>query len=53
MRERGVQLNKDGKPLTDPKEMEARMGEMSDTFIKRTLPTFIRNGVVEASVAAS
>jgi SAM-dependent methyltransferase len=52
MRERGMQLNKDGKPLTDAKEMEARMSEIADIFLKRTLPAFIRNGVVEASAAA-
>jgi hypothetical protein len=33
--------------------MEARMSEIADIFLKRTLPAFIRNGVVEASAAAA
>jgi SAM-dependent methyltransferase len=53
MRGRGMQLNKDGKPLTDPKDVEARTAELTDAFIKRTLPAFVRNGVVEASAAAA
>jgi SAM-dependent methyltransferase len=52
MRARGMQLNKDSKPLTDPKEMEARMAELTETFIKRTLPALARNGVVELTVKA-
>jgi SAM-dependent methyltransferase len=49
MRGRGMQLNKDGKPLTDPQDIEARIGELSATFVNRTLPVFARAGVVRLS----
>jgi SAM-dependent methyltransferase len=49
MRSRGLQLNQDGKPLSEPKDIEAKVGELTQTFITRTLPAFARNGVVELS----
>jgi hypothetical protein len=47
LRRRGIRVNKDGVPVTDPKEAEARTGELVGRFLTRTLVTLMRYGVVE------
>jgi SAM-dependent methyltransferase len=46
---RGIRVNKDGVPVADAKEAEARTNEIVGRFVSRTLPTLVRFGVVEAA----
>lgn len=47
MKRRGVRVNKDGAPIADEKEAEAKTGEIVGRLLSRTLPTLMRYGVVE------
>ncbi|HVM86124.1 MAG TPA: class I SAM-dependent methyltransferase [Candidatus Binatia bacterium] len=48
LRKRGIRVNnKDGTPIADAKEAEARTTEIVGKFVSQTLPTLLRFGVVE------
>jgi SAM-dependent methyltransferase len=47
LKRRGVRVNKDGAPITDEKEAEAKTSEIVGRFLNRALPTLMRYGVVE------
>jgi SAM-dependent methyltransferase len=47
LRSRGVRINKEGEPITDPKESEARTSESVGRFMSRQLPVLARFGIVE------
>jgi len=49
LKRRGIRVNKDGAPVTDEKEAEAKTSEIVGRFVSRGLPTLMRNGVVEAA----
>jgi len=48
LKRRGIRVNKDGAPIADEKEAEAKTGEIIGRFVSRALPTLMRYGVVEA-----
>jgi SAM-dependent methyltransferase len=47
LKQRGIRINKDGKPVADAKEAEARTGEIVGQFMSRGLPTLLRFGIAE------
>ena len=49
LKRRGIRVNKDGTPIADEKEAEAKTSEIVGRFVSRTLPTLLRYGVVEAA----
>jgi SAM-dependent methyltransferase len=49
LRRRGVRVNKDGVPIADEKEAQARTDEIVGRFLSRTVPVLMRYGVVEAA----
>ena len=49
LKRRGIRVNKDGAPITDEKEAQAKTSEIVGRFISRALPTLMRYGVVEAA----
>jgi SAM-dependent methyltransferase len=49
LKRRGIRVNKDGGPITDEKEAEAKTSEIVGRFVSRALPTLMRYGVVEAA----
>jgi hypothetical protein len=48
LKRRGMRVNKDGAPITDQKEAEAKNREIVGRFLDRMLPVLMRFGVVEA-----
>jgi hypothetical protein len=48
LKRRGIRVNKDGTPIADEKEAEAKTSEIVGRFVSRALPTLMRYGVVEA-----
>ena len=48
LKRRGIRVNKDGAPITDEKEAQAKTGEIVERFLNHTLPMLIRYGTVEA-----
>jgi SAM-dependent methyltransferase len=49
LKRRGVRVNKDGAPIADEKEAQAKTNEIVDRFLGRTVPVLLRYGVVEAA----
>jgi hypothetical protein len=47
LRSRGVRINKDGVPIDDPKEAQARMEEIVGRFLSHQLATLIRFGIAK------
>jgi hypothetical protein len=47
LRSRGVRINKDGVPIDDPKEAQARMEEIVGRFLSQQLATLIRFGIAK------
>jgi hypothetical protein len=48
LKRRGIRVNKDGAPISDEKEAEAKTTEIVGRFVSRALPVLMRYGVVEA-----
>jgi SAM-dependent methyltransferase len=48
LKRRGIRVNKDGTPIADEKEAQAKTSEIVGRFLSRALPTLLRYGVVEA-----
>ena len=49
LKRRGVRVNKDGAPITDEKEAQAKTDEIVGRFLGRTVPVLLRYGVVETA----
>ncbi len=47
MQSRGIRINKDGEPIADPKEAEARLQEMMNRFLSHQLMTLVRFGIAK------
>jgi hypothetical protein len=47
LKTRGIRINKDGEPITDPKEAEKRMQEIIGRFTSHQLATLIRFGIAK------
>jgi SAM-dependent methyltransferase len=49
LKRRGVRVNKDGAPIVDEQEAQAKTNEIVGRFLGRTVPVLLRYGVVEAA----
>jgi SAM-dependent methyltransferase len=47
LKARGIRINKDGVPLADPKEADARLQEIAGRFVSHQLATLIRFGIAK------
>jgi hypothetical protein len=47
LQDRGIRINKDGEPISDPKEAQSRMEEITGRFIGKSLATLIRFGIAK------